>query len=63
MFTYCSSLMLCYEYAHVLYILVIICMSGLDVIVELDVEILLRPCRLYHWCRLTPEGHHGDGLV
>jgi hypothetical protein len=52
----------CYEYALVLYILVIICMSGLDVIVELDVEILLRPCRLYRWCRLTPEGHRGDGL-
>jgi hypothetical protein len=62
MFTYCSSLMPCYEYELVLYILAIICMSSLDVIVELDVEMLWRPCKRYRWCRLTPKGHHGDGL-
>jgi hypothetical protein len=62
MFTYCSSLMSYYEYALVLYILVIECMSSLNVIVELDVELLLRPCRRYRWCRLTLEGHHGDRL-
>jgi hypothetical protein len=37
-------------------------MSSLDVIVDLDVEILLRPCKRYRWCSLTLEGHHGDGL-
>jgi hypothetical protein len=45
----------CYEYALVWFILVIICMSSLDVIVNLDVEIWLRLCKRYHWCRLTPE--------
>jgi hypothetical protein len=39
-----------------------VCMSCLDVIVDLDVEIWLRPYKRYHWCRLTPEGHRGDGL-
>jgi hypothetical protein len=62
MFTYCSSLMPCYEYALVLYVFVIVCMSSLDMLVELDVEMLLRPCKRYRWCRLTPEGHRGDGL-
>jgi hypothetical protein len=52
----------CYEYALVLYVFVIVCMSSLDMLVELDVEMLLRPCKRYRWCRLTPEGHRGDGL-
>jgi hypothetical protein len=46
----------------VLFILVIVCMSRLVVIVDLDVEIWLRSCKRYRWCRLTPEGHHGVGL-
>jgi hypothetical protein len=54
--------MCCYEHALVCIILVIICMSSIDVIVYLDVEIWLRSCKHYRWCRLTPEGHHGDGL-
>jgi hypothetical protein len=62
MFTCCNSLMPCHKYALVWYILVIICMSSLDVIADLDVEIWLRPCKFYHWCRLTPKGHRGDGL-
>jgi hypothetical protein len=41
MFTYCFSLMPCYEYALVLYISVIVCMSSQDMIVELDVEMML----------------------
>jgi hypothetical protein len=52
----------CYEYALVWIILVIICMSRLVVIVYLDVEIWLRLCKCYRWCRLMLEGHHGDGL-
>jgi hypothetical protein len=52
----------CYEYALVWFILVILCMSRLDVVVDLDVRIWLRPCKHYCWCRLTPEGHRGDGL-
>jgi hypothetical protein len=36
--------------------------SPLGVVVNLDVEIWLRQCKLYRWCRLTPEGHRGDGL-
>jgi hypothetical protein len=51
----------CYEYALVWFILVILCMSRLDVVVDLDVGIWLRPCKHYCWCRLTPEGHRGDG--
>jgi hypothetical protein len=62
MFTYCSSLMHYYEHALALYIFVIVCMSSLDMIVELDVEMLLRPCKRYCWYRLTPEVHHGNGL-
>jgi hypothetical protein len=27
-----------------------------------DVEMLLRLCKRYRWCKLTPEGYHGDGL-
>jgi hypothetical protein len=62
MFTYCFSLMPCYEYALVLYIFVIVCMSSQDMIVELDVEMMLMPCKCYRWCRLMLEGHRGDGL-
>jgi hypothetical protein len=62
MFTCCCSLMSCYEYALVWFILVIVCMSRLVVIVDLDVEIWLRPCKRYRWCGLMPEGHYGDGL-
>jgi hypothetical protein len=62
MLTCGSSLMCFYEHALVCIILVIICMSSIDVIVYLDVEIWLRSCKHYRWCRLTPEGHHGDGL-
>jgi hypothetical protein len=54
--------MSCYEYALVWFILVIVCMSRLVVIVDLDVEIWLRPCKRYRWCGLMPEGHYGDGL-
>jgi hypothetical protein len=54
--------MLCYEYALVWFILVILCMSRLDVIVDLDDEIWLRSCKCYRWCSLTQEGHRGDGL-
>jgi hypothetical protein len=51
----------CYEYALVWFILVNLCMSRLDVIVDLDDGLWLRSCKRYHWCRLTPEGHRGDG--
>jgi hypothetical protein len=37
-------------------------MSRLDVVGDLDAGIWLRPCKHYCWCRLTPEGHRGDGL-
>jgi hypothetical protein len=46
----------------VYFTLVILCTSRLDVIVDLDDKIWLRPCKCYPWCRLTLEGHHGDGL-
>jgi hypothetical protein len=62
MFICWCSLMTCYEYALVWFILAILCMSRLDVIVDLDVEIWLRLCKHYYWCRLTPEGHRGHGL-
>jgi hypothetical protein len=62
MFTCCSSLMPYYEYALAWYILVIICMSSLEVIDDLDVEIWLRSYKCYLWYRLAPEGHRGDGL-
>jgi hypothetical protein len=52
----------CYQYALVWFILVILCISRLDVVVDLDGEIWLRSCKRYRWCRLMPEGHHGDGL-
>jgi hypothetical protein len=40
MFTYYCSLMPCYEYAHAIYMpFVIACMSGLDMIDEIDAEI------------------------
>jgi hypothetical protein len=37
-------------------ILVIVCMSSLEGMDDLDVELWLRPCKRYHWYRLTPEG-------
>jgi hypothetical protein len=52
----------CYEYALVWFILVILIMSRLDVVVDLDVEVWLRLCKCYRWCRLMPEDHRGDGL-
>jgi hypothetical protein len=32
------------------------------VIVDLDIEIWLRPCKRYRWGRLMFKGHRGDGL-
>jgi hypothetical protein len=32
------------------------------VIVDLDVEIWLRPGKHYRWGRLMPKIHRGDGL-
>jgi hypothetical protein len=52
----------CYEYALVYFTLVILCLSRLDVIVDLDDKIWLRPCKCYRWYRLMPKGHCGDGL-
>jgi hypothetical protein len=43
------------------FILMIVRMSSLEVIDDLDVELWWRSCKCYRWCRLTPESHHGDG--
>jgi hypothetical protein len=50
--------MLIFTYAliWVCFILAIVCMSSLEGIDDLDVELWLRPCKRYRWCRLTPEG-------
>jgi hypothetical protein len=37
-------------------------MSSLEVIDDFDVEIWLRLCKRYRWCRVTPKRHRGDGL-
>jgi hypothetical protein len=42
--------------------LFIICMSGLIMIDDLDIEMYLRPCKYYRWCRLTPDRYRGDRL-
>jgi hypothetical protein len=63
MFTYCCSLMPCYEYAlMVICHLFIVCMSGLIMIDDLDIEMYLRPFKYYRWCSLMPERYHGDRL-